>query len=108
MVLLAVMSLTVFSGDSALTYQYRSPVPLNAGSRMRSGAPLANARMTPATPTPAPRSALPAMTGCMVSPAPWVPTLSSTRLCRLKMPASWPSVGGWFSQLLIWPTATLS
>src|SRR5262249_59356549 len=34
--------------------------------------------------------------------------VSSTRLCRLKMPASWPSVGAWFSQLLIWPMATLS
>src|SRR6266540_3691585 len=75
---------------------------------MRTGAPLANARMTPGTPTPAPRSALPAITGCRVSPAPWVPTFSSTRLSRLKMPASWPSVGAWFSQLLIWPIATLS
>src|SRR5262245_44322771 len=107
-VLLAVMSPTVLSGDSVFTYQNRSPVPVNAGSRMRSGAPRANARMTPATPTPAPRSALPAMTGCMVSPAPCVPTFSSARLCRLKMPASWPSVGAWFSQLLIWPIATLS
>ncbi len=101
MVLLAVMSLMVLSGESAFTYQNRSPVPVKAGSRMRTGAPRAKARMTPATPTPAPRSALPAITGCMVSPAPWVPTLSSTRLCFLKMPTSWPSVGAWFSQLLI-------
>ena len=44
----------------------------------------------------------------MVSPAPCVPTFSSTRPCFLKMPASWPSVGAWFSQLLICPIATLS
>ncbi len=42
----------------------------------------------------------------MVSPAPAVPTLSSTRPCFLKIPASCPSVGAWFSQLLIWPIAT--
>src|SRR6266700_4804365 len=44
----------------------------------------------------------------MVSPAPAVPKLSSTSPCFLKMPASWPSVGIWFSQLLICPIATLS
>src|ERR671935_1250803 len=97
------MSLIVLSGESALTYQYKSPVPVNAGSRMRTGAPLAKARKTPATPTPAPRSALPAMTGCIVSPAPWVPTFSSTRLWRLKIPASWPSVGR-----LVFPIIDLS
>ena len=48
------------------------------------------------------------MTAWMVSPAPCVPTVSIMRLCFLKMPASWPSVGAWFSQLLIWPIAILS
>ena len=75
---------------------------------MRTGAPLENTRMTPATPTPMPISALPAMIGCMVSPAPAVPKLSRVRPYFLKMPASWPSVGIWFSQLLICPIATLS
>ncbi len=64
--------------------------------------------MTPATPTPAPMSALPEMTACTVSPAPAVPKLSSMRPCFLKMPASWPSVGAWFSQLLICPIASLN
>src|SRR6185503_4783719 len=75
---------------------------------MRTGAPLENARMTPAAPTPPPMSAEPEITAWMVSPAPCVPTLSSFKLYFLKMPASWPSVGGWFSQLLIWPMASLS
>src|SRR5215470_13388136 len=83
-----------------------SPVPVNIGATMRTGAPRAKARITPATPTPAPMSALPEMTGCIVSPAPAVPKVSSTRPCFLKMPASWPSVGAWFSQLLICPIAT--
>src|SRR5580692_6528185 len=64
--------------------------------------------MTPATPTPMPISALPEMIGCMVSPAPAVPKFSRVSPCFLKMPASWPSVGIWFSQLLIWPMATLN
>ena len=83
-------------------------MPVKAGSRRRTGAPLENARIAPATPTPAPRSALPEITAWMVSPAPCVPTASMTRLCFLKMPASWPSVGAWFSQLLIWPIAIFS
>jgi hypothetical protein len=53
-----------------------------------------------------PISALPEMIGCKVSPAPAVPNVSSTRPCFLKIPTSWPSVGAWFSQLLIWPIAT--
>ena len=44
----------------------------------------------------------------MVSPAPCVPNASIIRLCFLKMPASSPSVGAWFSQLLIWPIAIFS
>src|SRR5262249_54028094 len=40
------------------------------------------------------------------SPAPEVPKFSSARLCCLKNCS--PSVGAWFSQLLIWPTATLN
>ena len=75
---------------------------------MRTGAPLEKARIAPAAPTPAPMSAEPEITAWMVSPAPCVPTFSSTRPCFLKMPASWPSVGAWFSQLLIWPIASLS
>ena len=74
---------------------------------MRTGAPVENARIAPATPTPMPISALPEMIGWSVSPAPAVPKVSSTRPCFLKMPATCPSVGGWFSQLLIWPIATL-
>ena len=53
-------------------------------------------------------SALPEITAWIVSPAPWVPKFSSTSLRFLKMPASWPSVGAWFSQLLIWPITSLS
>ena len=85
----------------------RSPVPVNAGSRMRTGAPRWNARIAPATPTPPPRSAEPEITAWMVSPAPCVPNASIFRLCFLKMPASSPSVGAWFSQLLIWPDRDL-
>ena len=51
-------------------------MPVNAGSRMRTGAPFENARITPATPTPAPRSADPDTTAWIVSPAPWVPNAS--------------------------------
>jgi hypothetical protein len=79
---------------------------VKAGARIRIGAPVEYARMAPATPTPIPMSALPEMIGCSVSPAPAVPKVSSTRPFFLKMPASWPSVGAWFSQLLIWPIAT--
>src|SRR6185503_11152249 len=63
--------------------------------------------MTPPAPTPAPRSALPEITAWSVSPAPCVPTASILSPCFLKMPASCPSVGAWFSQLLIWPIAIL-
>ena len=52
---------------------------MKAGARMRIGAPVENARMAPATPTPMPISALPEMIGCSVSPAPAVPKVSSTR-----------------------------
>src|SRR5215831_3753431 len=75
---------------------------------MRTGAPFEKARITPAAPTPAPISALPEITAWIVSPAPCVPVFSSTRPCFLKMPASCPSVGAWFSQLLICPMTTLS
>ena len=81
---------------------------MKAGARMRTGAPPANARIAPATPTPMPMSALPEMIGCNVSPAPAVPKVSRVRPYFLKMPASWPSVGAWFSQLLIWPIATFT
>src|SRR6185312_3165181 len=108
MVVDGVASFRLLIGESDLTYQYRSPVPVNIGARMRTGAPFAKARMTPAAPTPAPMSAEPEMTAWIVSPAPLVPTFSRTMPCFLKIPASWPSVGAWFSQLLIWPMATLS
>ena len=52
MVFSGVASFRLLIGESALTYQYRSPVPVKAGARMRTGAPLENARITPATPTP--------------------------------------------------------
>ena len=45
-------------------------MPVKAGSRMRTGAPLAKARITPAAPTPPPMSAEPEITAWMVSPAP--------------------------------------
>ena len=83
-------------------------MPVNIGARMRTGAPFEKARITPAAPTPAPISAEPEMTAWMVSPAPRVPTAFMTRPCFLKMPASWPSVGAWFSQLLICPIAIVS
>src|SRR6185437_2832139 len=108
MVLSGVASFRLLILESDLTYQYRSPVPVNAGARILTGAPLEKARMTPAAPTPAPMSALPEITAWMVSPAPCVPTFSSTSPCFLKMPASWPSVGAWFSQLLICPITNLS
>ncbi len=38
-------------------------MPVNIGARMRTGAPFEKARITPATPTPAPISAEPEMTG---------------------------------------------
>ena len=64
--------------------------------------------MMPAAPTPAPISAEPVITAWMVSPAPCEPVFSRMRPCFLKIPASWPSVGAWFSQLLIWPITSLS
>src|SRR6185312_3918669 len=108
MVVSGVASFRLWILESAFTYQNRSPVPVKAGARMRTGAPLEYARNTPAAPTPPPMSAEPEITAWMVSPAPCVPTVSSTRLYFLKMPASWPSVGAWFSQLLICPIAILS
>src|SRR5690349_18394750 len=62
----SVVSFKDFSGESALTYQYKSLVPVKAGSRMRIGAPFAMARRAPATPTPPPRSAEPEITAWMV------------------------------------------
>jgi hypothetical protein len=108
MVVSGVVSFKLWILESDRTYQNRSPVPVNMGARIRTGAPLENARMMPAAPTPAPISALPEITAWMVSPAPCDPIFSSTKPCFLKMPASWPSVGAWFSQLLICPIASLS
>ena len=74
---------------------------------VRTGAPRANARMAPAVPMPMPISAEPEITAWMVSPAPWVPKLSSARPCLAKMPAFMPSVGAWLAQASIWPIAIL-
>ena len=108
MVLLSVRSLRLLIGESARTYQKRSLVPVKPAASARTGAPCTNTRMAPEVPTPMPMSALPEMIGCSVSPAPWVPRVSSSSPCFLKMPACTPSVGTWFSQLLIWPITTLS
>src|SRR5664280_1599344 len=108
MVVSGVVSFMLWILESDRTYQNRSPVPVNMGARMRTGAPLAKARMMPAAPTPAPISAEPVITAWMVSPAPCEPVFSRIKPCFLKMPASWPSVGAWFSQLLIWPITSLS
>ena len=51
---------------------------------MRTGAPFEKARITPATPTPAPRSAQPEITAWMVSPAPCVPTASIFEIVLLE------------------------
>ena len=59
---------------------------------MRTGAPLENARMAPAVPTPAPISALPEITAWMVSPAPAVPTRFSDAVL-LEDAGILPSVG---------------
>ena len=65
---------------------YREPVKPELITR--TGAPFEKARMAPASPTPMPISALPEITACRVSPAPWVPKFSSAMPCFLKMPAS--------------------
>ena len=62
MVVSGVASFRLLILESDLTYQNRSPVPVKAGARMRTGAPLAKARMAPAAPTPAPMSAEPVIT----------------------------------------------
>src|SRR5262249_18007247 len=95
-------------GESPRTYQKMSLVPVKPAASARTGAPCTKTRMAPEVPTPIPTSALPEMIGCSVSPAPWVPKVSSTSPCFWKMPACIPSVGTWFSQLLIWPIATFS
>src|SRR5262249_59601325 len=50
----------------------------------------------------------PEITAWMVSPAPWVPKVSSAMPCFWKMPAFTPSVGIWFAQASIWPIATFT
>ena len=60
----------------------------------RTGAPLANAPITPVVPTPTPMSTLPEITACCVSPPPCVQRISSSSPCFLKMPASLASVRG--------------
>ena len=87
MVFFSVVSFSDLRAESAFTYQKMSRIPVKLPPKMRTGAPLANARMTPTVPMPMPISAEPAMTGCNVSPAPCVPILSSTRPSFLKMPA---------------------
>ena len=62
MVFSGVVSFRLWIFESAFTYQNRSPVPVNMGARMRTCAPFEKARITPATPTPAPISAEPEIT----------------------------------------------
>ena len=64
-----------------------SPAPVKLAPMMRIGAPLANARSTPWVPTLTPKSALPEITACTVSPAPAVPNTSCVMPYFLKMPA---------------------
>ena len=59
-------------GESAFTYQVRSFVPVCVAAITRIGAPLAKAPNVLKVPTPVPISALPEITACWVSPAPWV------------------------------------
>src|SRR2546426_6106706 len=100
-------SLMVLIGDVAGTYQKRSSAPVIELAMARTGAPLAKAPSTPAVPTPIPRSTLPEMTACSVSPAPWVYSSSRARPCFLKNPAFWPSSGAAFSQLPALPDREL-
>ena len=65
-------SLMLFIGDAAGTYQNRSSAPVVELAIARTGAPFEKAPRTPAVPTPSPRSTLPEITACRVSPAPWV------------------------------------
>ncbi len=64
-----------------------SPAPVKLAPITRIGAPLANARSTPWVPTLTPKSALPEITACTVSPAPAVPNTSCVMPYFLKMPA---------------------
>jgi hypothetical protein len=64
-----------------------SPAPVKFAPITRIGAPFANARSTPCVPTLTPKSELPEMTACTVSPAPAVPKISSVIPCFLKIPA---------------------
>src|SRR5262245_995528 len=84
-----------------------SPAPVKFAPITRIGAPLAKARSTPCVPTLTPKSALPEITACTVSPAPAVPKFSSVMLYFLKMPAFCPRIGACPLQISSWPIATL-
>ncbi len=84
-----------------------SPAPVKFEPITRIGAPREKARSTPDSPTLTPKSALPEITACTVSPAPAVPKFSSVMPCFLKMPAFCPSTGACPLQISSWPMATL-
>src|SRR5262245_48521918 len=85
-----------------------SPAPVKLAPITRIGAPLAKARSTPCVPTLTPKSALPEITACTVSPAPAVPKFSNVMPYFLKMPAFCPRIGACPLQISSWPIATLN
>jgi hypothetical protein len=68
-------------GELAGTYQNRSEAPVVSALMMRTGAPFEYADSAPMMPPAMPRSALPEITACCVSPAPCVHRISSTSPC---------------------------
>src|SRR5262245_2588395 len=92
-------------GESAFMYQVRSFAPVCVAAITRIGAPLAKAPNVLNVPTPVPISALPEITACWVSPAPWVQKISSTSPCFLKKPAFCPSSEKEFSHVPASPPA---
>src|SRR5215207_1128392 len=64
-------SFKVLMGEEALTNQ-KSAAPVASAPIIRTGAPFENADIAPSVPTARPRSTLPEITGCSVSPEPEV------------------------------------
>src|ERR1700736_111261 len=65
---LPAVSLMDLIGESARTYQNRSPAPVASDAMIRTGAPLEKAPMAPSVPPPTPISALRDRTAWRVSP----------------------------------------
>src|SRR6266446_1828567 len=92
-------------GESAFTYQVRSFAPVCVAAITRIGAPLTKAPNVLNVPIPVPISALPEITACWVSPAPWLYKISSTSPCFLKKLAFCPSSEKEFSHVPASPPA---